>query len=724
LLALEKDPAPAEKGEIFKTLFRTAHSLKGAARSVNVREVESACHCLEDIFGAARDGLLPLAHDLFQLLFATADAIRIAGEGLRARQRSAGDALAKLLARLEDAAAMTAVRPPEPLSGQPDFPAQRTVAEPLAGEALVRVLSSKLDALHAHSGELLIARRRIEARNQAALDLQELVKRLQGEWAVSAKAIRKLLNQNEANNSGLGVSAGATTRITLPRRAQAGMDRNTENLRRLARDVERLVAVLMADGRTLEQASSPLETEIRRLRMVPFVEACEGLARMVRDLAKAGGKEANLVVEGGDVGLDRLILEGLKSPLIHLVRNAVDHGIETVAERLAAGKPARGRVTVQAVIRGPRVQLVVSDDGRGLQLENIREQARKKKISLPDDDNELARLIFLPGFSTTGMITDLSGRGIGLDVVKSRVEELHGTVDFSFESGRGTSFVLTSPLTLSTVRALLLDCGGQTFAIDGTSVHKLLRVGRDDLRSIEGQEVLLLGGAPVPIIALRALLGMQYREPAHPGGKLHVIVLSAENHRMAFVVDELLDEQEVVIASLGARLGRIKNFLGATILPTGRIALILNPIHLVRSGIGLSSAETLSPALTEIVPPAKKRLLVVEDSVTTRTLEKSILETAGYEVVVAANGSQAWQLLQEKEVDLVIADIEMPRMDGFALTEAIRGSKRFRDLPVILLTALESDKDKTRGLEAGADAYLLKSTFDQKNLLETIAQLL
>jgi two-component system chemotaxis sensor kinase CheA len=720
LLSLEKSPEPAARAQLFTTLFRTAHSLKGAARSVNVGVIEAAGHRLEEILAAARDGVLAAGPEVIQTLFAAADAIQEAGKRLREGRELAGSSLAVLLPRLEIAAGGRASSQAQPES---HVEPRRAPVAP-RDDSWVRVPAEKLDELLTRSGELLVARRRTEARGDEVAALQELVERWRGEWRTAERGFKRILPRSGGKIGGPPSQKAAGGPGVLPERTALAMERNGENLRGLEKALERLADGLQADRYILEQAAAPLEEEVRRVRMLPFAQACEGLERMARDLSRAAGKDVDLVIEGGEVELDRTILEGLKDPLLHLVRNAVDHGVELPAERLAAGKPRRGRITVGAALRGTRVEVVVADDGRGLDLDAIREQARKRGLPVPEDKHEVARLIFFAGFSTSPIITELSGRGVGLDVARSRVEALHGTIDFSSEPGRATRLVLAVPLTLTTVRALLVAAGGQTLAFLTSTVERLLRVGPEDIRSVEGREVLVLGAVPVPVAPLAEVLGLPAVEPAQPGKKVPVVIVAAGDQRAAFVVDELLAEGEVVVKHLGPRLVRVRNIAGATVLPTGRVALILNAVDLVRSGLGHAAARTVSAAFAVRAPEAKRRLLVVEDSVTTRTLEKSILEAAGYDVLIAADGAEAWRILQAKGADLVVTDIEMPRMDGFALTEAIRASKRFRELPVVLVTALESERDKTRGMEAGADAYLLKSAFDQKNLLETIGHLL
>jgi two-component system chemotaxis sensor kinase CheA len=444
---------------------------------------------------------------------------------------------------------------------------------------------------------------------------------------------------------------------------------------------------------------------------------------MVHDLAQAAGKEVDLHIEGGAVELDRSVHEGLKDPLRHLVRNAIDHGAEPPAERQAAGKPARARITVAAVLRGSQVEVTVADDGRGIDLEGLRRQADKRGVEVPRDAEELARLVFRPGLSTAPLITDVSGRGMGLDVVKSRVESLHGTVAVAFTPGRGTSFTLAVPLTLTTLRALLVSVGSQTFALADSHVRRLVRVDPTQLRWVEGREMAALGGPPLPVVALAELLGLP-GAPPRSGARLPGLIIAAGPRQVVLVVEELLAAQEIVVKNLGARIRRVPYVSGATLLPSGQIALVLNAAHLIRRALAQTPGRGIGAGVAAAAPQPRKRVLLVDDSVTTRTLEKSILEAAGYEVAAAADGSAAWQLLHERGADLVVSDVEMPRMDGFALTQAIRESTRFHRLPVVLVTARETEQDKARGIQAGADAYLVKSAFDQKNLLETLAQLL
>ena len=797
LLALEQQPSEPS-AERVKTLFRAAHSLKGAARAVNAPRIEAMCHRLEGVLAAVRDGERPLTRELFELLFAAADAIDhggklFAGQGGPDDEAAVTSVLARLIAthstdgRRPAAAAGSAAR--EPSQGDPGAPApshvdtlalapsdadgparsippspavfaeaaaaaavvsnetatRGTAAElakarngpasappPAAardgaaaeGTNVVRVRGAKLDSLLAQSGELLVARRRLEARRDQVSSLQEFVARWRSEWRVVEKALAKRARRFRANGDDAKAEGGAGNGHGLPPRAERILLRTHEHLRRLERDLEHLALSSGDDRRAIERAAVPLEEQIRQVRMLPFLDACEGLFRSARDIAASQGKEVELTVENGETELDRSLLDGLRDPLVHLVRNAIDHGVEPSAERIARGKPARAKVIVSAAVRGSWVEVAVADDGRGLDTEAIREHARRRGIACPDEAEAIARLIFTAGFSTARMITEVSGRGVGLDVVKAQVEQWRGTVAVTSHPGEGTRFTLTLPLTLTTIRALLVETGGQIFAIPTASIERLLRVDAASIRTIEAREVVLLDKSPVPIGSLAKLFGLSARPQLASSARVPAVVLAWQGQRAALLLDELVTEQEVVLKSLGTRLRRMKYVSSATILPSGRVAPVLNPGELIRDVVARPAATSLVRDAVEHAPKAVKRLILADDSVTTRTLEKSILEAAGYEVLTAADGTDAWHLLQDKGADLVVSDVEMPKMDGFSLTETIRSSKRFGSLPVVLVTALETDRDRARGLEAGADAYLPKSTFDQKALLETIRQLL
>ncbi|QRK13527.1 response regulator [Archangium violaceum] len=687
LLALEKNPAPPRFGELMTSLLRTVHSVKGASRAVSAGVIEMACHRLEEVLAAVQR-LMRAPPELMELCFTAADALDDAGRRLAQKQDMKGSPLEALLPRLEAAArAPGSLRPAPPVAlepvrtTQPGTPPPSTPPEapaPAAEGLPVRVSAQKLDALLARSGELRVAGLRMEGR----VELLETV--------------REELHQLRLQLKGAEETAA----------------------RRLETRLAQLGRALAADRRTLLQATSGLDEEVRRARTLPFAEACAGLERTTRDLAHAAGKEVGLEVRGGALELDRSLLQGLREPLLHLVRNAVAHGVETPAERREAGKPEEGRVTLSARLRGGRVQVMVEDDGRGLDLASIRARARARGLPVLEDAGDV-RLIFMSGLSTADSVTAVSGRGVGLDVVRSQVEGMRGGVDVTFEPGQGTRFVLDVPLTLSTLRVLLVTAGGQTFAVAGESVERLLRLGPGDVRVVEGRQLWTAPQALVPLATLATVLGLPDSVPrARPGA----MVLGSGELRAVLVVDEVVAEQEVLIRGLGARIRRARHVTGMAVLPDGRLAPLLNAHSLVRAAEGRTAPSGLFP--TPVEKKARRRVLLADDSMTTRALEQSILEAAGYDVLACVDGQEAWDRLQAEGAEAIVSDVEMPRMDGFALTEAVRGSPRFNRLPVVLVTARSKPEDRARGLQVGASAYLVKSAFDQTQLLETLRQLL
>jgi two-component system, chemotaxis family, sensor kinase CheA len=701
LLALES--GPGDPASLLRSLFRTAHNLKGASRAVDVGLIETACHGLEEILARARDGERALDPEDFEILFATADAIQDAGARLKEKQSLAASPLAALASRL--VAAVPGPGPPPVVAPAPSTspsptatPSAPALADRRDGDTL-RVSASKLDTVLSRSGELLLAVRQTEKRRDEWRSLEEAALGL----AADFRRLQALLSP----------SAATETRAAFQ---QVGAE-----IDKLREGVERAGADAATGGRGLVRTAGDLDSGVRSLRMIPFAEAGQGLERTVRDLALAAGKEVVFRLVGQEVELDRAVAERLKDPLLHLVRNAVDHGIESPAERAAAGKPAAGVITVSAALKGAQVEIAITDDGRGLDRERIREEARARGLPESVEDRDLLALVFHPGLSTARALTTVSGRGIGLDVVKSQVNALHGTVGLESIAGVGTTFALTVPLTVTLIRALLVEAAGRTFALATTQVMSLRRLIPTEVRNVGGREMLAVTAGLLPLVSLAEALGLPPpRRDRGQGG--FVVLVEAGTSRVAFVVDELRAEQDLVVTGLGRRLRRVPNVAGCALLEDGGIALILSAAELAESALQAPARRLLVPAAGP--KRARRRLLVADDSVTTRTLEKAILEEAGYEVRLAADGHQAWRILREEAIDLVVADVEMPGMDGFTLTETLRHAVALPRIPVVLVTSLSSDKDRARGLEVGADAYLVKSGFDRSRLLEAVGQLL
>lgn len=745
LLLLEQNPPPARREEAVHALFRAAHSLKGAARAVSAPGIESVAHRLEDLLARIREGRRQMTPDLFRVLFAAADGFEEAGRRF-ATGSAADSGLGSLVEELNRAllvpdspaadrlgpAQQPAAREVEPSARLPTSPPppadvaasssgvadggpepSPSFAQSHAQSSSVRIGHARLDTLLRQSSELTITRRRFEARREELGAIQDTLGRLRAEWQAGGFSLRRFKRERPT-----GSDARAGTEV--PRRLERLFERMEEELNRFGRDVERVSAALREDTKALDRAASPLEAQIHQLRLLPFAHACEGLTRVVRDLSLAQQKQVDLKLVGAELELDRAIVEGLREPLLHLLRNAIDHGVEPAEARARSHKPARATLTVAAVVVGDSVEVSVSDDGRGLDRDRIRAMLRERGLRDDSGGSELERAIFLPGFSTARQVTDVSGRGVGLDIVKTTVERMNGSVAVSGD-GSGTRFVLSLPLTLSTVRALCVRVGSEVLALPTAALEVLLGVAPSDLKYAADRVAISHRGTPVPVAALGAILGFEQTERL-PDAPLYAMVLRAAGRRAALIVDELLTEQDVLLKSLGPRVQELPYVSSGTLLSSGEVALVLKPEALLMAALDL---PTFSPVVSERAEgAARHRLLLADDSLTTRALERSILEAAGYEVIVAVDGQNAWQLLQERGADLLLSDVEMPKMDGLSLTQTVRTSTRFRDLPVILLTSRDSPDDRARGLEAGANAYLVKSAFDQTKLLRAIEQLL
>jgi two-component system chemotaxis sensor kinase CheA len=705
LLALERATKVAERAALCVSIFRSVHSLKGAARVVGETALELLCHRLEERLQGLRDGQVAPSPELLQTLLHAVDAIRATADGSDESKAN----LSAVIVRLEAPGEETSS--PRPTTGSAEPPAGRP-----ANEGFVRVTPSQLDELLSRSEELLVARRRAAHQDERLAALYDNLVAEQRRWSDIARGFDVELARDRAGSSPGDPEAESRVHATL----RALADYQARH-RRLAEYLRGFAAELAADRRALDQAADSLDAGIRRLRMFPFAAACEGLQRAARDLASPDGKAVEVVIAGAEVELDRAVLEALRDPLLHLVRNAVDHGVESEEARRQAGKPPSATVAVSARLRGMQVEVEVADDGRGVDSEAV---LAASKAHGQSGDLDLATpldLIFEPGVSTAPKVTAVSGRGVGLDVVKSRVESMGGTVEVRSQPGRGAAFRLVLPLTLSAVRGVLVSAGGQVFAVGAAFVEQLLRIDPTVIRSVEGRPVLDHRGEPVAFATLAALLAPGADAPLLTG-RIPALLLSAGGRRVAIAVDELLAEQDIVVRNLGRRLKRVPYAAGATTLSDGRIALILNVPDLLDSALSAPArASAPAPSVDGSTAP---RLLLADDSVTTRTLMTTILEGAGHQVTAVVDGAAAWRELQASSYDLVVSDVEMPHMDGIALTEAIRAAPRLRDLPVVLVTALDSEAARARGLHAGASAYLVKSAFDQRELLEVVRQLL
>ena len=729
LLALEQGSVAGEERQaMLEDTFRAAHSLKGAARAMGVTMIEQLAHTLESILDGIQHDAIKLTAGLFTACYQALDAIQAVQAAYEAGETTPPMQALQALATLDPfrPSAKEPAQEKEPDEPSPEVPPAEgvepdtsTVTTPAIDET-IRVSVSKLDTLMAQLTELLITKIRAEQHLTQIHQFQEFVARWQREWLAVRGVYSKMARQGAGQN-GLGKDI---------ERLLEYLETSQERLREVNVLINNMAREYANDSMQMSLVIDGLEDDIKRVRMQPLSTITGPFGRMVRDMAREAGKEARLRIVGGQTELDKQVLERIKDPLIHLLRNAVGHGIEPPEEREAAGKPRRGTVTLTAEQLGQDVVICINDDGAGFDLEAIRQAlAKHDKVDTESlTEAELIDAIFRPGITTSRIITDISGRGVGLDVVRRNVEALQGRVSVEWAPNDGVAFTLILPLRLTSSRGLLVHSSDELFAIPLNNVERIIYVSPEEITPLEGHDTVRYNGQPIPLLWLSDVLNLPRKDSQQDRASTPVVILSAIERRMAFAIDGLAGEQEVVIKGLGRQLARVDGIAGATIMGTGDVVLILNVADLIRLGLRGergSVLRTLEQTVSPVETRAKHRILIVDDSITTRTLEKNILEAIGYNVQVATDGQEALSTIEESGVpDLIISDVMMPRVNGFELTKRVKEDPKTAQVPVILVTSLNSADDKTRGIEAGADAYIVKSAFDQSNLLETIEQLI
>jgi two-component system, chemotaxis family, sensor kinase CheA len=767
VITLEQEPG---NRELIDQMLRDAHTLKGSSRMVGLIDISDVAHKLEDIMVKVRDGQLVYTADMSDFFFEALDAIVVmtdnaTGEmpegldipGLTARlgvlaengdakaAASATPASAAEAAPASEAAGEPAAATPPPTTAAPSAPAAAAAPEPARPEhspaaehaaaaaeaasrddagpdrahrdeklesreqSTIRVRATQLDQLLNLTSEVVITQIKADQRVQDLRVLQGALADIRQQWA----RVRAAAVELEADGA-LGILDGAT-----------GLDNDMADFRK------RLTTFAKENADDVARTSTvvaDLQEHVMRLRMLPVSTIFDRFPRAMRDLAKQYNKEVDFVLEGTDTELDKKVLEEINDPLIHILRNAVDHGVESPEVREKSGKPRAGSIHMAARQEGDHIVIEISDDGAGIDPEAVRAAAtRKGYISEAEarsmSDREATYLIFESGFSTAQIITEISGRGVGMDVVRAFIiDKLKGSLDVESAMGQGTTFRLRIPLTLAIIRALILRIGDHLFALPTTNIEETLRITPDDVLKIEGHEVVRRQRRNVPIVRLGDVLHLSHDEV--DGAKRPMVIVGFSGHRVGFLVDAFLGEQQIVIKPLGTHLAKVKNVAGVTILGAGEVVVILNVPELVENARSLSGMGVGSHQQTED-DRGPLRILICEDSFTTRELERSIFEAAGYEVEVANDGAIGLKRLREGLApDAVVTDVQMPNMTGFELTKAIKSDPKLKDIPVIIVTSLERDEEKAVGIEVGADAYITKSVFNQDTLLETVDRLI
>ncbi len=753
LLEVEKDPASTSHAPLIETICREAHSLKGASRAVNMVAVETVCQALENVFSAWKYGELQPAAAQFDTLYQSLDVIE---KLLAAPENGTASAqitpLVQRLGAIKEGKSEPVTAPPEPapapIEAPPEIalapisaiaeepaavasPPVAPVASPVAEKATlsetVRISTRKLDALLLQAEEMLVVKL---TASQRADDLREAESSLElwkKEWDKISPQLRRARRALDKNNAD-----GAPPTLVPVARLLEFLDWNQTYVKSLESKLTALSRSAEHDQRATSALVNNLLEDTKKLLMMPFATLLGIFPKLVRDLSHDQGKDVQLMMRGSEVEIDKRILEEIKDPLIHLLRNSVDHGIEAPDERVRLGKAHRATVSiVVSRVGGNEVEVLISDDGAGMDSEKIRAAAVRKgalsesEAALLDEAQTLA-LIFHSGVSTSPIITEISGRGLGMAIVREKVEKLGGSIELETRPGTGTTFRISLPLTLATFKGILTQAAGQIFVIPTADVERVVRIQPGDVQTVENRETIALNRADagqdlVSLVWLEDVLELPAKAKEE-SAFLQVVVLGTREKRIAFVVEAILNEQEVLVKSLGDPLSRVRNVAGATVLGSGKAVPILNAADLMKSAVKAGRTTVSATAQGEAAPA--KTILIAEDSITSRMLLKNILESSGYQVTTAVDGLEALTTLKTTLFDAVVSDIDMPRMNGFDLTAAIRGDKKLADLPVVLVTGRDSREDRERGIDVGANAYLVKSNFEQSNLLEVIRRLI
>ncbi len=702
LAALDRDPSDRE---VLNAVFRSAHTIKGSSRMLRLTPITETAHRLEDVLGPVRDGTIAWTPHLGRLVLRGVDALagqvdRLAETGDAASLSGLDPALGAALLTASQAEGAKAPPEPTPPPAPPAAPAAAAApvqTQPRTADS-VRVRLTKLDELIKLQGEVVSSHARLR---QRLTDIQ---------------AVIRALPDPPAQGSGAVAEAWAAHRTELRHFAQALRD----------------------DVLAQELLMSQLHDKALVMRMLPLAVVFEGCGRLVRDLAESVGKEAECDVSGAEIELDRQVIERLSDPIVHLLRNAVDHGLETPATRQSAGKPERGRISLSARQDGGWVVIEVTDDGGGIPCQAIREKAVRKGLLSADKaaalgDQETVDLIFLPGFSTSAIITDLSGRGVGMDVVKQCVvDDLQGTVSVETRPGAGTTFVLRLPLSLAVMRILVVGVEGAPFAFASQHVAELVRVPASALVTIGERAMVVIRNEFVPVVTLADLLAIRGRRQRAAAGEsesdsLLLVIIQVRNQKLALRVDQLLDERDMVMKPLPDHMRRFHLVSGMVI--TGRnemVSVLHGPalLDLARRARGAPAPGQAQAQATGAASDRNRHILVVDDSLNTREIEKDVLEAWGYRVTLAEDGRDGLAKALAEPFDAVLTDVEMPHMDGFTLTARLREDSTYRTRPIIIVTSREKEEDKRRGIEVGADAYIVKGEFDQTGLVDTLRSLL
>ncbi|MFM7506527.1 MAG: response regulator [Rubrivivax sp.] len=735
LLELESHP---DRLALVEPLMRAAHSIKGAARVVGLDSAVALAHAMEDQLDRARKGTLVLGPDLVDALLAACDQFQRVGSSLVKPGSAAAPADSSLLELAErishlGASGLAQAGAAVPVEAKPLLDPLPGQGQPPPAAADAEAAGPSVDA-HAPSAQRAASGEEDRVLRVRVGQISRMLG-LAGESIVECDRVRRLspiVDRLRWDHTRLSDLVDELERRlgSPPRQTPVGQGLNAlratlQDLRVVSREWSDEFA---AHARRSEQLAIGMYREASETRMRPLSDGLASFPRLVRDLSRKLDKQAELSVEGAGIRIDRDILERIEAPVNHLLRNALDHGIEPVALRRAHGKPDAAVLAIRAQRIGSSIQLDVSDDGGGIDFDKVRVRVAEQGLAESGavaqmDQDRLIGFLFLSGFSTAARITELSGRGVGLAVVRSVMRDIGGSVRVTSQRHRGTCVTLQIPVSRAVLRAIVVSIRGEPYGLGLASVARIARVSRSEVHEVDGQPFFVDGGHTVTLVDTGAALGLP--APGEPASDLEVLVLDARPQRLGLVVDELLGQHDLVLRRVDSRLGRISHVSAFAVLPDGRPVVVLDADDLSRTVAGSDGGRRFALTASAAAEGRRlRRILVVDDSPTVRATQRDTLAQAGYEVVTANDGLEGWQLLRQGGFDLLVTDVDMPRLDGIGLVRSVRAESGLAPLPVIIMSYRGSEQDRQAGMAAGADAYLLKANFDDQQLIDIVAQLI
>lgn len=755
LIELETNPPDSRKAELIEVIFREAHSLKGASRAVNLSEFGSVCQSFESVLSALKNTLISLAPEVFDVLHQTVDILNdilIYSEG--GINQEIRDRISDVLLNLSLAE-----------SGKPEeIKIRKTEKKKSDNPETIKNEEKEIEKI-----EVVSQKNEKETFNVLKKEMISKTKKTSTETIrVSVKKLDKLLFQAEEMLS-LKLSSIQQTenlknilddlsiwnkessevfsivrnikQILEKKEKQEILSKENQDISKIIRFYDwglshikklenELIQLRKFSSQEVYSSGAKIETlldDVKEIITVPFSTILDIFPKTVRDLSKDMEKEVELKIIGDDIEIDRRILEEIRNPLIHLVRNSIDYGIEKPDIRISKNKAKKGIITFNIErLENNKIYVIISDDGEGLNITKLRNlYAKNEKLSDEEiekvSEKELFQYIFRSGISTSDIITDISGRGLGLAIVKEKIEHLGGSILVESKKDLGTEFKITLPLSLVTFRGVLIKASEKEFIVPTIKIERVLREKIEEVKTIENKETICINGQVIPLVNLSNILKLPIKKS--DSEYVLALIFNINNKQIGFAIDEITDEQEVLVKNFNKHLMRIRNISGATVLGSGKVVPILNISDLLKSAIKQTTTITIQKS-SEDTSEVLKSIIVVEDSITSRMLLKNILETAGYKVTTAIDGVDGFTKLKENTFDAVVSDVEMPRMNGFDLTEKIRSDKVLSEIPVVLVTSLSKKEDREKGIDCGANAYIVKSSFDQSNLLEILERMI